>query len=251
MRLIKCSAALLVILSGISGCGKAETDKTLVAQTSVNPEPAKRASKHVPTPEDWRTAVESAYETTNIKDQGEGVTEFVACFKKKEQGCENMAFASRDAFRKLRIYKSGFRSAVAAGTYLISYASLRDNMAPRLLLAPMLFNKDGWLFLNSIAIMVDGEVLIEQRFNNQDIKREIFPGGVQERADFMASDKQISALRKIKPESKVLIRFTGDKGYISLKKDEVKSVKEEIQNILFIYDKLNSAVADKTIPDTE
>jgi hypothetical protein len=68
--------------------------------------------------------------------------------------------------------------------------------------------------------------------------------------DLVATPTQIEALRKIKPESKVLIRMTGDKAYRNLDKKDVDSFKDSVALLLFIYDTIQKAVAGKTIPDS-
>lgn len=226
----------------IAGCGEKSVAKASSAVEIITPPPT--------TPEDWKIAIESTYEKTNIKNKGEGVEEFFACFEptpEKQRKCTNYAFGKRDAFRKLRFY-SGLN--VMAGNNVAVYVSLPDNSKPVLFLAPHIFSQNSWLFINKFAVMVDGDVVLEQELEHSKIDRETFPGGVEERGDFVATLSQIEALRKIKQESVVLVRITGSKGYITFDKGDASSAKESLMNIVKVYDALDNAVKNK-IPSVQ
>jgi hypothetical protein len=241
MILKKFNIAFLLLASmclSIAGCG----DKS-VNQSSGKIETPKLPSA---TPEDWRKAVEATYEKSEVKSKVDGVEEFFACFKpivEKRRKCTSYAFGKRDAFRKIRFY-SDFN---ILGNNVAAYVSLSDNKKPILLLAPHIASQNSWIFINKLAIMIDGEVVLEQGFEDLKVDREISPEGVQERVDFIVTKTQIEALHKIKLESTVVVRITGEKGYITLDKLEASTVKESIVNMVQVYDALNSAVKD-TIP---
>lgn len=243
--------AVLTALFLLGACGEKQPGSTATSPPPVV-EVKQEATRPAPTPEEWRAAVEGTYAMNRVTDSGDGVTEFTACFEEGSPGerCKHIAFATRDGFRKLRIYMPGVQSAHPVLNALAVYVSLPDNEAPRVLLAPVAFGKSGPLFLEHVAVMVDGEVVLEQKIVRSSVRREIFPGGVQERADFIASEDQIQGLRRIRADSKVLVRFTGEKGYMSLPKDDVKHFQEETQNLIFVYDKLSQAVAGKTRPSS-
>jgi hypothetical protein len=200
------------------------------------------------TPEDWKKSIKSTYVESKTQDEGDGVESFFACFEptpEKVEKCKYYAFGERDTFRKIRIYMSGFST--MQGSSLSSYVSLPDNKKPLFFLAPYIFSSDSWIFINKIAIMVDGEVILEKDFDGIEAQRNVIPDGVQERVDFVATPEQIDSLRKIKPDSKILIRVTGEKGYIILDK-RVLSHNAVIINAIGVYDALNNAVKDK-IPE--
>jgi len=197
--------ASLAIFILLGGCG----DKADVATIKVPPPVPIEIPKAKPTPEAWKAAVESLYTPLVHQPDGqdEGVTEFTACFGgvvDKHCATKEASAAKRDSFRKLRIYWASWLGTLY-GNKLGAYVSLRDNQSPSIVLVPHLFSENGWLFMNQVSVMVDGDVTIDQTFSALDAKREKFPGGYQERMDLVATPTQIEALRKIKPESKVLI----------------------------------------------
>lgn len=237
------SLFVAVVLSALAGCGKGAEERSTSAAVNLAAPPLSPTSKA--TPDGWKNALEASFVMTDVKDGGEGVTEFSACFKRVGKNCDAFAFGSRDAFRKLRFFTAGTSSAMDVFTYVPIYISLRDNERPSLFLAPYFFSKGGWIFLNKIAIMLDGDVVLEQDFEGSAVKRNPEAAGVAEKVHFIASEQQIASLRKIKPESTLLIRFTGQNGHISLDKKRIEYFKSEIANALFIYDTINHALDGK------
>lgn len=225
----------------VAGCEKESAAKipikVEVPQTPIAPQV---------TSEDWKKAVEATHEKLRVRDEGGGVEEFFACFEptpEKKKKCTYHAFGKRDTFRKIRFYTSGIP--IMIGSKISAYVSLPDNGEPSVFLAPYIFSRGSWIFMKKLAIMVDGEVILEKDLNKLEADREVFGGGVQERVDFIATPAQIEALRKIKPEGKFLVRITGEKGYITLDKEESSETKELLINVIRVYDSLNNAVKDK------
>ncbi|MGB6056315.1 MAG: hypothetical protein WBG17_13875 [Burkholderiaceae bacterium] len=240
----------VAVLAVLFGCGqKANPEPEVVAEPAKVEEPA---PPPVPaaTPEEWKAALLATYKEDNVEDKGDGITGFTACFALKEDGkCKTLSLASRDAFRKLRFYKSGWLSATGNGCpYVNSYVSVPDNDVPVLFLNPCYFSKDGWLFMEKVAIMVDGEVVLERNFDDHGVKRDAESYGVQEDYHFVATDADLQALRKISPASKVLVRLTGKKGYVSVKPKDAEEFKKEIINALYIFDTIKSAVSGHLPP---
>lgn len=228
----------------IVGCSKQDSTASVDKSPPVSIQPAPPPSA---TPEDWRKALESSYFVMSKSDEGEGVTKFTACFSQLDaKKCKNIAFASRDAFRKRYFFKSGFASSYPLGNYVASYISIGNNERPSILLAPV-FNGHSWLFIKKISFLLDGEIVLEKDFENFKVDRDAHGGGVTERFDFIVTEEQIAALRKIGQESNLLVRLTGDKGYVSLNKKEISDLKSEIANLLFAYDKINHAL-DGNVP---
>lgn len=245
------SAALISgALLALAACdNRASTQSTSNAATAAVTTVAESVKPRTPTltPEDWKKALEAAYRKDSAKDGKDGVEEFVACFEpnpdpKSKQKCGYIAFGKRDAFRKLRFYETGIPMMIGDG--VSTYVSLKDNGTPVLFLAPYIF-RDHWLFMNKVAIMVDGDVILEHDLNEKSADREVLPGGVQERCDFITTDLEIEDLRKIKPESNVVIRLSGEKGYITLSSRDTSDVKRKIIEVLRVYGAIQTAVKDK------
>lgn len=226
------SIAVLVLFL----CGCDNKGAPLAQPAAIPPQ-----TVHVSTPDEWKAALLSTYTERDVKDKGDGVTTFTAVFKSAGEPVR-VAFGSRDAFRKLRFYIPGIYADLDIGPYLKTYISLSDNGSPLLFLAPYYFGKNGWLFMSKVSVMVDGDVVLERDFQGKQVNRNAHGYGVEERYDFIASDDDIAALRKISSSSKVLIRLTGSKGYVNLGGADDKNVQREIIDALAIYDRMSGSL---------
>jgi len=225
------------------GCNRnTETPATSPPAPQVKAQPA----PHVATMDEWKAALLSSYTESQVKDIGDGVTEFFSVFS-LEGNKKIYAFGKRDGFRRLRFYTPGLMSNGSLGPYVRIYLSVPDGERPALLLTPYFFGKNGWLFMSKVAVMVDGEVVFERDFKDNRVRRNAENWGVEETYDLITTSADINGLRKIKKESSVSIRLTGEKGFVTLKKDFVGYFKDEIRDALFIYDKMNDAL-DGHIP---
>ncbi|RDJ98503.1 hypothetical protein DN412_40895 [Cupriavidus lacunae] len=156
----------------------------------------------------------------------------------------------RDAFRKLFFFTPPTFLSINASTNVHSYISIKDNDAPNLLISTYFHNKHGWLFIEKLSIMADGDVILEQDFPHSGVKRDNSSIGVEESYDFVVAPQQLTALRKVSSTTDLKIRITGGKGYYTLPKDRVKEFKEDIRQSILIFDAIDKAVAGK-IPTTE
>ena len=198
---------------------------------------------------DWTAALDKLYVASSKKDEGDGVTSFFSNFGVPGQtkGETHLtAFGKRDAFRNLRFYTPGIQLEI--GTSLEEYISLRDGKLPVLLIKPYFFGPSGWLFINHVAVMADGEVVFERDFQNEHVDTDILPGGVEERYTFLATPDDIAGLRKIRPDSKVLIRITGRKGYVMVDKRGTAAFQSNILDSLQIYDLMTAALTPHLPP---
>lgn len=252
-------AALTLV--GVAGCGdkvsqSSQNESLLSSTTGASPAVAPVPDSPplpLPTAEDWRAALESVMPTPSnpaeIDDEKDGVTRYASCLERKDKTCELGGRVQRDAFRKLRIVETVSGSYVIndAITHLNTYVSLPDNKLPLLFLTAY-YRDQEWLFLRKVSVLVDGELLLEQDIGHSDAKRNTYRGKVEERVHFIPDDAQLAALRKVPQAKTVLVRFTGDKGYISLPSKQVEGFKAALSEALAIHDKLMGALKGKTPP---
>jgi len=247
---MKTSIALAALIMIVAACS--QKDSSLPeSKSSPNLEtmPAKVVSLPAATPEQWKTALLSTYDESQVKDAGDGVTNFMAQFKPPRDGLSLLAFGTRDAFRKLRFYHPGMP--VHVSTAVKTYVSVADNEKPVLFLQPYYWGR-SWLFFDKVAILVDGELALEHTCS--DPERDTRGVGVEEKCDFILNRAEIDSLRKINNSSKVSIRLTGKKGYANVGRDGYNPLKDfvkEIQSGIAIYDLINNAVEQKIPPKTE
>lgn len=242
MNKLICCAFISVVLAA---CSKpSEADKT-ASTSSPTAKVEKVSLAHAATPEEWRAALVSTYEESAVKDKGDGVTSFMAKFKLPNEGVRN-ALGERDAFRKLRFYSVGIPMQISTG--MKAYISVKDNDRPVLFLQPF-YSGESWIFMNKIAVLVDGEIALEHECSNPD--QDVHTGRVTEQCDFILQASEINALRKITDESKVSIRLTGKKGYVAVGRGGYNALKDfvrDIQSAIAIYDTMDNALKDHIPP---
>jgi hypothetical protein len=238
--------AVLAVFA-VGACSKpAATAATAAAPAASAPAPAPVVASPVApsaTMTDWTAALEKLYVSSSKKDEGDGVTSFFSNFGSPGQSkgeAHLTAFGKRDAFRNLRFYTPGIQLEIE--TSLENYISLRDGKLPVLLIKPYFFGPNGWLFINHVAVMADGEVIFERDFKDEHVDTDQLPGGVEERYTFIASPEDIAALRKIRPDSRLLIRITGKKGYVMVNKQWTSTFQSSILDSLQIYDLMTAAL---------
>lgn len=201
------------------------------------------------TVDEWRQSVGAAYEQTQVKKPGDGVTTFMAMFPKK--GGVG-AFGEHDAFNKAYLFKP-FATQLEwnLGPNVRCYVLVPEGAGPLIVVSPLYWGRDGYLSLRKLAILVDGELLFEKAFQAADIKRGRYGVGVNETANIVLSGDELLPFRKITKESTIAIRLTGDMAYVNLKKDGIDPIatfRNSIIDSLFIYDSIDRATAGH-LPD--
>lgn len=159
-----------------------------------------------------------------------------------------LTFGKRDAFRKLRIFKAGWGPHIATGVK--SYVSVPDNDAPVLFVQPYFWGRNGWLVMNKISVMVDGEVIFEHECGK--VERDTEGVGVGELCNIAPSKEEIDALRKVVDSAKVVVRLTGEKGYENLdgnaKYNSLNEFKRDMQSAIAVYDIIYAATKNHLPP---
>ncbi|MBJ9962900.1 hypothetical protein [Burkholderia seminalis] len=248
MRLL--ISSVFVAALSLSACN----DHSSVAQQpKVQSEPL--AIPHVATPEEWRSALQSAYTTNNSATTNEdGVTSFGARFSAGKEGAKDayVLLGSYDAMRKRTFFYSFFASpTLDIGNSIKPYISLADNSTPILIIAPYYFSKNGWLFMNRVTIMADGKIVLDRDFSQEEVARDVESYGVQERYDFHASPEEIAALRTITKTSKLTMRLTGKQGFVTIPKKEAESIRTAFIDVIRGYDEIGQRLVGHVPPDTK
>ncbi len=221
---------ILIVLLLLSACEKAPLSHSAMPIAS-----APMAAKLVFTKKEWKTVVESSYVATQTKEAGEGVTEFMACFAGDEKPCSAMTFGSIDAFSKVHRFVTINSKIKNIGDIYkfvkVSVAAI-ECQAPRLILSAVYNSKGGWLFLSKAAFLADSELVMEENFPATEVKRDQEDGWVKESASWIANTENLTALKRLTEAKVVIIRFTGDKGYVTLDKDRTSDFIEDARTAL-------------------
>ena len=242
---MKAIAACIAGMAALAGCGKA-AEEAPANSTQAAALPAVAPSKPAFTKSDWKRTLESAYESSSKETDASGITKFMACFEKKDAGkCETVAFGREDAFNKLSRFTPGY-------TQLNNVADIYTNVKlhvvalecqePRVVIAPVYNSKNGWLFVKKFAVMADGELVLEKDFETGDVKRDNGYGWVNEVATSIATSGDVDALRKISKSGALIVRISGDKGYVTLDKARAKEFGKDAADSLIYMDKISSAL---------
>jgi hypothetical protein len=237
MEVIRNLTALAVVAHLLAAC-----DQNTATQVAGPVIAASAPTSKPATIDEWRQSIKFTYEESQVKKTEEGVTEFVGLFPKKGGV---FAFGKHDVFHKAYIFKpASTQMQWDLGPNVRCYVVVPEGMPPSIVISPQYWGKSGYIFLNKLAILVDGELLFEKAFQFSDVKRGRYGVGVNETANIVLSGDALLPFRKITNASTVAIRLTGDREYVNLKNDGVKpidSFKDSIIESLFIYDSIHRA----------
>jgi hypothetical protein len=229
IRAVFCATVFLIL----AGCKPAsETATAASSQVPVEADPP--PPPPLITKADWQAAVKSTYEEASTKTNKDGITEFSACFKRTAtKECTQFLFGRRDAFNRLTTFTPISSELSKNGTprYLHSYVSLVDCKSPVIVLRPHYFSKGGWLFMNRVAVMADGNVVLEHKFDNTEIQRDAHTWGVDEEASWVASSSDVDGLKKVVDAKVVIVRLAGVKGYVTVDEKDVRNLKDDFKAV--------------------
>jgi hypothetical protein len=236
--------ATLVAGVVISGCNK-QSDDTSNTQT----QPPKVEIVQPPKPPFdaamWKTAFRSTFEERSLKASDDGTAEYGACFKSPEQEKCNFFFGKRDGFRKIDHLISpntSLNNIANLYTNIRIYISAKECNQPNILIEPVVNKKGGWIFMEKVAFMVDGDVVLEKSFEHTAVDRDQDYPAIRERATFIADQSEIEALRKFVSGKNHIIRITGKNSYMTVEKQRTADFVSDAQSTLTATDKINDAL---------
>lgn len=244
----------------IGGC-QPNQQKTLHEQATA----AAPAAQPSATADQWARAIAATFDKVNVKklrdsknpayieDNGltdeDGVNAFFACFDKSPPKCDMPASGRRDNFRKVHFFRDpvlewnveGAKYAGQTGKPSVdAYVSIQDCGEPTLVLQPT-YRSDSWLYLEQLGVMVDGVVIMDKKIEHNDIDHENTHKSVSESVHLPMNDRDVSELRKMSGARQVLIRMTGQKGYVGLDTKTTMEFVKGIDKSLRMYDALMQA----------
>lgn len=242
----KVLAALMVVL--VAGCGQKQ-DGASSAPAPTAAAPANPAAPPKPpfTKTEWRRAYNTAFAETKPTSDDQGITSYGACFGRKDDGkCEIVAFGKRDAFRKidhLTTIHTSFNRIGDVTTFVGTYLSAIECKSPSLLISPSVNKKGGWLFMEKVALMADGDVVLEREMTTAQVDRDNEGYWVHETGNFIATDEELTALEKFVNADQKAIRITGQKGYLTLPKERTAEFARDAKDALGMLASLNKSFA--------
>lgn len=218
------------------------------------------------TAEQWMNEVRKVFDKVSVKrlrdkknpayveDDGKtdenGVTEFFACFDKAPPKCELPASGKRDGFRKVQFFMDpamewgdmGAKYARGVGKPSVrAYVSLKDCSTPTILLQPT-FRAANWIFLEQFGLMLDGTLVLERKFGPAEVDRDNSHNEVSESAHIVLNEQEVNALRRIAQAKQVLVRLTGQKGYVGIDQEGTRNFVQGVARLVRMHDALGQAV---------
>ena len=207
------------------------------------------------TKDEWRAAFKSAFVENNPKTNYDGITEYTACFQNEEGGkCPVFTFGKRDAFRKIDYLTPAHTELNNIGniqTHIGTYIAAIECQPPSLLIAPKINRKGGWLFMEKISFMADGEVILERAFEHSLIDRDNDGYWIHEKGTFIATLAERDILSKFAASENRIIRITGQKGYLTLPKDKVENFATDIKTAMDAINAINQSLKSSGGPECE
>lgn len=237
---------VMVTLAALAGCDKPANTTGAPAATAPVAAPPPNI-----TAQDWTAAVAGAYVASKKESKDDGITEFLACFDDVSSGsakCNMFMFGKRDAFRKVTHFTPAWTQLAGSGgaPYVGSYLAVPDCKEPVVFIASHFWGR-SWLFMSKVAVMVDGELVLERDFKDQhsSVRREIYPGGVEEDFHFVANPQDRAGLAKLVPAKELAVRISGDKGYVTVGRNDLGHMRQDADAVQHAFDKLMKAVDGK------
>lgn len=236
---------LIAALSAlIPGCGKESPAPATEVRAESKPNPPTRPAF---TKDQWLATLRSSFEEADVKTDQEGVTRYTACFQKAAEGkCALPMRGRRDAFRRLdhlTPVRTLANQVVGDDSYVGIYIAASECEAPSIMVAPEVNGKNGWLFMNEVALMADGTVVLRRLFEHSAVERDNDADQIRERGTFIATEVERNALKSFASAQSPVVRITGEKGYITLNKRRTIDLVSDANVVLEAMSKLESAFA--------
>lgn len=242
MKLVIIAAAIALV-----GCNSDVAQKTENEQ--VQESASEVVQKNVYIEEDWKRDFQSAFELSNRKTDEDGISKYHACFDRQGEKCPVFFSGVRDGFRKvdhltpLETSLIEFDVKYGLNNRGPAFVDMRV-VAPTckeawVVLNPTLYAKE-WLFMNTIALMADGDVVYEfEAPDVNSIKRDVDGNRIVENWTFLLKANEYDRLRKFSRAESKIIRITGQKGYMTLPKETVDVFAKDIVSVINAADTIN------------
>lgn len=236
--------ALLPLVTAflLAGCQPESTVASAIA-------PASTEVTHVPptyTPDEWKRDFANAFERKDVKVDENGITSYTSCLVMANDQC-TLFNGMKDGFRKVD-------HLTPMGTVLYSIANAHSMVRVRVVvpeckgalvaIEPFFSGRNGWLFLNKVAFMADGDVVYENAAAFDELKRNNEGARVQESWVFSLDKEASKAMERFSQAKSQIIRFSGDKGYFSVPQDSVNVFADDVVKAVEATRLINASLTD-------
>lgn len=243
------AAVVVAVAAALSGCGKPSDVRPVAAASEPEtPAPAVVEPRKPYTSDDWRRDFRALFEARQSKSDGEGRTTYQACVDPAPDGktCGMSFQAAHDGFKKtdyLRPALTAFRRIGDLKPMVDVYVAASECEEPIAVIRPTFNSKNGWMFMDKLSLMADGDVVFEKSAAPGDVKRDVDGQWVHELWTFHVTPAEFDQLRKFVAAKEKLVRLSGEKGYVSIKPDELKAFVRGLDDVLTFRDRAGAALA--------
>lgn len=199
---------------------------------------------------EWRQDFNSVFDMQNVIPGNDGTTEYKACFRKSDGGCELAFHAIKDGFKKSYVltpsqtkYEGAMFSMLEnrGKAFLDMHIVALECDDAKIILVPLVQQKD-WLFMNRVAFMADGDVVFEKVAEHGDVQRNV-DSGITERWPLLLDENDILHLEKFANSSSRIIRISGENGYLTVSDNLVEIFSSDFQKTVIAAKRVKSAFA--------
>lgn len=237
--------SLVTILSVfVSSCEDKKEDATQKNQVQAPPPNAKFEK------DEWIKAFKSTFSESDVRVNDDGVKSYRACFLEENESdkkeCKTGIEGKHDGFRKidhLTPPKTAWEVATkeySKNSFIGIYIAARECNAPLIFLAPVV-KKNGWLFMNQISLMADGDLVIDKRIDTNSVEQNIIRGSsIEEISHVALNEKDIESFERFMKAEKQIIRITGkDNKYLTFNENDLSL---DGRVVLEVYKKIQSSL---------
>ncbi len=235
-------SAVVISISTLVGC----MDKEKKAVPVVATEPAKVEVKAY-TATDWKRDFTSAFKESEKNIDKNGITKYYACFDQNSESknCVEYYSSRRDGFKKVDYMTPIITAAFKAGdigTMVNMYIAAIECRDAKAVLQPNFNGDNGWLFMDKIAFMAEGEVVFEKSTDPNEVDRDNEGRRVHEKWTFALEKDDESRLLKFAEANSRIIRITGKKGYATIEEAELEVFTKDIKHLIKNKNQINDSL---------
>lgn len=223
-----------LLLAFIAACGQAKGD---VSQENIIQE----NTKSNPTKDDWDAALKASYEEKHKNKNDDGIFDFVADFSKSINSGEKLVLPGKyDGFNRITtIFPHNYFIDRHTEDILIGPSVAMIDYGQPLFVLNVSYREKRGLSLRKISILADDKLSFDEKVSAGDLKVNTWRGGVSEDYILILSPNQINSLSSVSKSNNLIVRLSGENGYITLNKKKTARFLSDLRQVLMSYNVLS------------
>lgn len=226
------------------GCGdssgEAKALKPAVSENRLPPAPTFGV-------EDWRKVVAESYTAKNEKPDDDGRIDYFVCAVPSADGKCSYTFSGlRDGFNKVDIWSSpmiNVSSLVGNISHVDLSVVLMECQPAMIVMTPKYVSDQKLLLMNKVALMADGEVVFEREIETLKVQRDQEFDQFKEFWRIPVEANDYAALERFAASKNKVARISGNKGFMTLKKDVVGALSFDMPGMIAATRTINERLA--------